>query len=123
MKETNLMRRLMVAISKTTGAVMFRNNVGQVSDAEGRVHRFGLCVGSSDLIGWQSRTITPDMVGQRVAVFTAIEVKTLTGRLTDAQEHFLETVHRAGGIAIVARSEADLRRLSPDVPDNPKTSP
>lgn len=109
MKESNLMRSLMVAIGKR--ATMFRNSVGQIQDAEGRVHRFGLCVGSSDLIGWTTRTITPEMVGQRVAIFTAIEVKTLTGRTTPAQEHFLETVHRAGGIALVARSEDDLARL------------
>lgn len=114
MKESNLMRRLLVAIGRR--ATMFRNNVGQITDAEGRVHRFGLAVGSSDLIGWTTREITPDMVGQRVAVFTAIEVKTLTGRTTPAQEHFLETVHRAGGIAIIARSEADLERLGPPRP-------
>jgi hypothetical protein len=120
-REANLMRRLMVAVGKR--ATVFRNHVGAITDANGYTHRFGLCVGSSDLIGWTTRTITPDMVGQRVAVFTAIEVKTLTGRTTPAQEHFLETVHRAGGIAIVARSEDDLARLAPPVPANPNLSP
>jgi len=99
-------------------ATVFRNHVGALTDANGYTHRFGLCVGSSDLIGWTTRTVTPDMVGQRIAVFTAIEVKTLTGQTTDAQAHFLETVHRAGGIAFIARSEADLARLGNARPDD-----
>ena len=36
-------------------------------------HGFGL--GTSDIIGIQSITITPDMVGKKIGVFTAIEVK------------------------------------------------
>ncbi len=110
------MRRLMVAIGRR--ATVFRNHVGMIHDERGQVHRFGLCVGSSDLIGWTTRTVTPDMVGQRVAIFTAIEVKTLTGQPTDQQSHFLETVHRAGGIAFIARSEADLARLGNARPDD-----
>jgi hypothetical protein len=106
MKEANLMRRIMLAVGNY--ATIWRNHVGMIKDERGQAHRFGLCVGSSDLIGFTPVTVTPDMVGQRVAVFTAIEVKTQTGRLTDAQEHFLEFVRRGGGIGIVARSEADL---------------
>ena len=55
---------------------LHRNNTGTLRDANGRPVQFGLARGSADLIGWTTRTITPDMVGQRVAVFTSIEVKT-----------------------------------------------
>ena len=110
MKEANLMRRLLVAIGRR--ATLFRNNQGVATYADGSVVKYGIAnPGGSDLIGWTTRTITPDMVGQRVAVFTAVEVKTPTGVLTDKQEHFLEVVRRAGGIGIVARSEQDAQAI------------
>ena len=70
--------------------------------------RCGLCPGSADLIGWRSITITPDMVGNRVAQFVAIEVKTPAGRVSQPQVHFLDRVKSAGGHALVVRSEDDL---------------
>jgi hypothetical protein len=69
---------------------LFRNNTGVLRDANGRPVSFGLCKGSADLIGWTTRTITADMVGQQVAVFTSIEVKALTGRLRPEQKLWLE---------------------------------
>jgi len=68
---------------------------------------FGLCEGSSDLIGWRSITITEDMVGQRIAQFVAIEVKNEAGKLRKTQAAFLNTVAEAGGRAGVARSVTD----------------
>ena len=73
--------------------------------------QFGLCKGSADLIGWTSRTITKEMVGQQVAIFTSIEVKTPTGRVRPEQQQWLAAVQAAGGIAAVARSVADCERL------------
>jgi hypothetical protein len=61
--------------------------------------------GTSDLIGWHSVVVTPDMVGARVALFVAIECKGPTTRTTDAQRAFLELVDHAGGIAVLARDE------------------
>ena len=86
---------------------LHRNNTGTLRDANGRPVQFGLCKGSADLIGWTTRTITPDMVGQQVAVFTSIEVKTATGRLRPEQQQWLDAVQSAGGIAGVARSVED----------------
>lgn len=57
----------------------------------------GLCKGSSDLIGWESITITPEMVGQKIARFTAIEVKDGKGKATAEQNNFIDNVKRAGG--------------------------
>ena len=73
--------------------------------------QFGLCKGSADLIGYRTVTITPDMVGQQVAVFLSIEVKTPTGRIRPEQQQWLETIQAAGGIAGVARSVEDALRI------------
>lgn len=81
---------------------LFRNNTGALKDQNGRLVTFGLCKGSSDLIGWRTTTITPDMVGQRLAVFVAIEVKD-KGRPTAEQLAFVKAVRDAGGLAGIAR--------------------
>jgi hypothetical protein len=91
---------------------LFRNNTGTLRDANGRPVSFGLCKGSADLIGWRTVTITPEMVGQQVAVFTSIEVKTASGRLTPEQRQWLAAVETAGGIAGVARSVEDALRIT-----------
>ena len=101
-----------IRITCSTGATrLFRNNTGTLRDQHGRPVSFGLCKGSADLIGYRSITITPDMVGQQVAVFTSIEVKTPTGRIRPEQQQWLETVQAAGGIAGVARSVEDALRI------------
>jgi hypothetical protein len=101
-----------IRLACSTGPVrLFRNNTGVLRDQYGRPVQFGLCKGSADLIGWTTRTITADMVGHQVAVFTSIEVKTPTGRLTPEQRQWLAAVETAGGIAGVARSVADAEAL------------
>ena len=65
--------------------------------------RYGLCKGSADLIGLTEVTIRPEHVGQTLGVFTAIEVKTDTGRVSPEQVQFLDLVTRRHGIAFVAR--------------------
>ena len=42
-------------------------------------------------------------------LFVAIEIKSLTGQTTPAQDDYLVRVRRAGGLAIVARSADDVR--------------
>lgn len=91
-------------------ALLWRNNTGALKDQAGRLVRYGLCPGSSDLIGLRTVTITPDMVGQRLAVFTAIEVKD-RGRVTPEQQRFITAVQQAGGLAGVARSVDDARTI------------
>ena len=90
---------------------LFRNNTGTLRDQQGRPVQFGLAKGSADLIGWRTVTITADMVGQRLAVFTSIEVKTPTGRVSPEQQSWLGAVQAAGGIAGVARSVDDALRI------------
>ena len=66
--------------------------------------RAGLCTGSSDLIGWQSVVITEDMVGKKVAIFTAIEVKHGKTGTTEEQLRFIESVNNSGGDGKIVRS-------------------
>ena len=73
--------------------------------------QFGLARGSADLIGWRTITVTPEMVGTQLAVFTSIEVKTPTGRIRPEQHAWQRTVSSAGGIAGIARSIQDANDL------------
>jgi hypothetical protein len=114
--EQRIQQEIRLAVSKGDCRV-FRNNTGTLRDPNGRPVQFGLCKGSADLIGWTTRTITSEMVGQRIAVFTSIEVKTPTGRVQPEQKQWLEAVQAAGGIAGVARSVADAEALLTAQPD------
>ena len=118
MKELNIQKNIMLAVSKYSR--MFRNNVGtgwvgEVSATkdggkyikDARPLKAGLCTGSSDLIGWTTKIITPEMVGKKVAIFTALEIKTPTGKATKEQINFIIQVLDNGGIAGIARSGED----------------
>lgn len=111
-EETTIQQRIRLAVGLLPDVRIFRNQVGSLPDPRtGRLVTFGLAKGSADLIGWRTIEITPDMVGQRVAVFCSLEVKTAAGRLTDQQRNWLEAVRRAGGIAGVVRSVADAQQI------------
>jgi len=106
--ETTLQQQIRLAIGTNPDAKLFRNQVGSLPDPRtGRLVTFGLARGSADLIGWRTVVVTPDMIGQRLAVFTSIEVKTPTGRIRPEQHAWIGAVHGAGGIAGVARSVPD----------------
>lgn len=85
------------------GFTLFRNQVGAAYTLTGQRITTGLGKGSSDLVGWQSVTITPDMVGQKVAIFAAIECKSSKGKPSPEQRQFLDVVQQAGGIAEIHR--------------------
>jgi hypothetical protein len=84
---------------------------GDVVIRNGRPLHAGLCVGSADLIGYRSEMITGEHVGQRLAVFAAVEVKGPNGRPTPEQARFLAHITEAGGRAGIARSEQDARSI------------
>lgn len=93
------------------GARLFRNQVGQYQLADGRWLSSGLCVGSSDLIGWKPVTITQDMVGKTVAQFLAVEVKRPGQKPSIEQRAFIAAVCASGGCAGVVTSQTELRQL------------
>tara|TARA_R110002153_G_scaffold152507_2_gene304103 strand:+ start:240 stop:482 length:243 start_codon:yes stop_codon:yes gene_type:complete len=70
-------------------------------DKNGRPIKFGLCVGSSDIIG-----IAPD------GVFIAVECKTRMGQPTDAQVRFIKAVIAKGGRAGIARNSDDAVQIA-----------
>ena len=116
--ETTLQQQIRLALGTHPDARLFRNQVGSLPDPRtGRLVTFGLARGSADLIGWRTVMITPDMVGQQLAVFTSIEVKTPTGRVSPQQQAWLGVVQGAGGIAGVARSVEDAVRII-EIPSN-----
>ena len=72
---------------------------GDVVIRQGRPLHAGLCVGSSDLIGYRQV--------DGVAQFVALEVKSATGRPTAQQVQFIDHINAVGGLAGIARSVDD----------------
>jgi hypothetical protein len=107
MNETTILQRIRLALGRVPGLRLFRNQVGALKDQSGRLVTFGLHRGSADLIGWHSIEITPEHVGRRLAVFTSLEVKSPGGKVKPEQIVWQDQVRQAGGIAIIARSEAE----------------
>lgn len=85
---------------------LWRNNSGSLPDPRtGRYVQFGVGnPGGSDLIGYRRVTVTDEMVGQDVALFAAVEVKTARGRVRPEQQRFVDHIRNAGGVAGIARS-------------------
>ena len=107
-QETKIQNLILMALSKA-GCLVFRNetagawvgkvlhkDANQVTLTDARMIRFGLAVGSSDIVG-----IAP------CGRFLAVEIKTSKGRATKEQLRFIDAVNSAGGIAGVARSVSD----------------
>jgi hypothetical protein len=114
-EETKLQRLIMIALSNND-CLVFRNEtagayVGKVIHKDARIvtlqnamlMQFGLCVGSSDIIGIHKPT----------GRFLAVEVKTAKGKPTPEQLNFIEQVRAANGIAGIARSVQDALELLP----------
>jgi len=95
LKESNVQALILLALSEA-GCLVWRQNTGSLPDRNGRLVRFGLCVGSSDIVGLCSD-----------GKFLAIECKTAIGQPTDAQLRFIQAVQRQGGRAGIARSAAE----------------
>ena len=94
---------------------LFRNNIGKLQDRRGQWVAYGVGGnGGSDNIGFTVIEVTPEMVGSKVAVFTAIEVKrdekeykkwsNQSDQRSRSQAAFLSGVSSFGGIAFCAYS-------------------
>ncbi len=97
MSESELQREIMKAVTEAGGRV-FRNNVGAWEWAPGKWLHYGLCDGSSDLIGWTS-----------TGRFLAIEVKnpgrdTTSKKRKHLQMQFRCAVNNFHGLALQVTS-------------------
>ena len=110
MNEQQIQQEIRLAVASPS-IRLFRNNVGKIKDAKGRLVTFGLCNGSADLIGFKSVTITPEMVGQNIAVFVSLEVKTPKGKISEPQQAWCDMVASRGGIAGICRSVDEAKDL------------
>jgi hypothetical protein len=122
--EASILQRILYALGSRVGTRLFRNttgvayvgrtvekSAGSITLAPFRVVTHGLAPGSSDLIGWHTITVDRSMIGTKLAVFLAVEVKAAQGTLAPEQSNFLAAVERAGGIAICARHEDEAEKL------------
>lgn len=102
--ESEVQREILLS-APSRQARLLRNNVGAFQDATGRWVHYGVGGnGGSDTLGPTTITITPEMVGRQVAVFTAIECKRVGKRATEEQDAFLAMVRSRGGIGAVCHS-------------------
>lgn len=128
MKEHDLQNEIRLHISKEQLGTLFRANVGRgwtgevqrmnltpgtntIVISNPRPFNTGLPVGFPDLFGLVPVTITPDMVGQQIAVFVAVEVKQKTGRISAKQKDMLVFLQQQGARAGIARSVDDAARI------------
>lgn len=106
------------------GVQIWRNNSGALPDKNGRPIWYGLGsfklkdpFASSDYVGITPTLITPDMVGQVLGVFTAIETKESGWKFNpkDVKEqrqlNFINLVQRLGGYAGFANKVEDFRKI------------
>jgi hypothetical protein len=115
MRETNILQQIRVEASKT-GIVLSRNNSGAFKDKSGRFIKFGLFnPGGSDLIGFKNVVITKEMIGKKIAIFLAIEVKQKGKQPTVEQRQFIDFVNKNGGIAFVCDDVKNLQKLLDEV--------
>lgn len=104
MTEAALLKKIMLALSRK--CILFRNTSGVTKEGD-RYIRYGIAnPGGSDLIGWTAIEVTQEMVGSKVAIFSAAEIKR-PGKLSTAtleQKRFVDAVRKAGGLACIVDS-------------------
>lgn len=127
MKDESIVQQEIQMQARYLNCNLMRNNSGACMDSTNRLVRYGLGniskkhqenSASSDLIGITQVTITPDMVGQTVGIFTAVEVKkeawkpsaNPTGREL-AQLNFITWVKSLGGFGGFANSVDKLNEI------------
>lgn len=119
--ESTIHKEIMLASGKIPTLRLFRNPNGVAFHGEVIIENppvitlrnyrrvsYGLVPGSGDDIGWQTITITPDMVGKKIAQFVSVEEKTKTGRAREDQENWRLQVNSAGGKAVIIRDAGEL---------------
>jgi hypothetical protein len=86
-----------------------RHLIKSLLEERPRFTPYGLCVGSSDIIGIVEKRFVPeDLIGRRLVVTgvtLALEVKKPGRKPTKEQQLFLDLVNRRGGVGACVHSE------------------
>lgn len=120
MRESAVTSHIRLAAAQLN-TLLWRNNCGGFYDDTGRFVRYGLGseaqLASSDFIGIRPVLITPDMVGQVLGVFTAVEMKAEGFKFNKNDKHllqqkqFIDIVKEYGGLAGFATNVKDFYRI------------
>lgn len=102
--ESVILKEVMLEASKC-GCIVWRNETGGYKLANGGFVRAGLCVGSSDLIGYYKCRKSGK------AVFLAVEIKRPGKKTSPAQDNFINRVNENGGIAFVCSDSKKFKEL------------
>jgi len=112
--EKNIQKEIRLHLSER-GAMSLRYQVGLFYSPKGDPVRIGE-KGVSDLICCVPITITAEMVGKKIGVFTAIETKKVNDGTAKerkmSQGNFIKRVKALGGFAGIARSIEDVENLT-----------
>jgi hypothetical protein len=101
-EESKLQYQIRLTVGAMPGVVIWRNQVGRAKkEYKGKTYYipYGLVKGASDLIGIANGR------------FLAIEVKTPSGTPSPEQLLFIDLVNNMGGIAGIARSVEEAKRI------------
>lgn len=116
--EREVVAEILKGPASRPGVVLWKNPVGQArlgvpercpccgARLPGRVVRYGLATGSSDLVGIVSVEISPEMVGSRIGRFFSVECKRPGQRPRNDQRQWMDVVDSFGGLAIAADDPA-----------------
>jgi len=111
--ETELVARIRAALASLPGVRIARNNVGRLTDRNGRVITYGLGVGSPDLVGSILLDACPHCGEELSAArFLGVEVKRPDGRISPEQGAWQAAWNREGAACGVARSVEDAIALA-----------
>ncbi len=121
-KEINIQNTARKEASKELDMRLFNNPRGLAYKKNGEPVKYGLGPnGASDTIGFTVVEITPEMIGRKLAIFTAIEFKRdrkevdkwfkSSGKREVQQRGFVDAVNAQGGISGVACETVDLRKI------------
>lgn len=97
-RETNILKLCQLEAAKL-GCLLMRNNVGMAVTKDGRHIKYGLGVGSPDLVGWTN-----------TGRFVGAEIKEGRGVLSKEQLNFLKRINECGGLGIVAYDQEDVKK-------------
>lgn len=112
MKEVDTQRYFQIYYSKY--GRLFKLDNGLAYHKVGKEYipfQYGPGAGVSDLVGFTEVEITEDMIGMKVPVFTAFEVKTKTGRASELQKNFIAMVKSYNGIAGIVKTEEEIEEI------------